>query len=126
MSEIVGKMKFFVRIGTIVREMSSDFGNIFKVSEFDKYPTFLPRIGEHIVIVDHPELFEDIKKVLGVTIPYVPDRNKTLTFKVYDIAHVIKTPIYRLGTNWMTSVFVDIEKIGDIECKDLIEGEESL
>lgn len=126
MSEIVGKMKFFVRIGTIVREMSSDFGNIFKVSVFDKYPTFLPRIGEHIVIVEHSELFEDFKKILGGLHQYAQCRNKSLTFKVYDIAHVIRSPIYSIGSNWMTSVFLDIEKIGDIECKDLIEGEESL
>ena len=126
MSEIVRKMKFFVRIGTVVQEMTSDFGNIFKVSVFDNYPTFLPRIGEHIVIVEHSELFEDFKKRLGGLHQYALDRNRTLTFKVYDIAHVIKNPIHNLGTNWMTSVFLDLEKIGDIECKDLIEGKDSL
>lgn len=126
MSEIIRKMRFFVRIGTIVEEMTSDFGNIFKVSVFDNYQSFLPRIGEHIIIDDYPDLFEDFKKRLGIQQHALDRNNKTLTFKIYDIAHVIKNPIHNLNTNWMTSVFLDIEKIGDIECKSFIEGEDSL
>lgn len=126
MSELIRKMRFFVRIGTMVEEMTSDFGNIFKVSLFDNYQTFLPKIGEHIIIVEHPELFEDFKKRLGIQRHALDMNNNTLTFKVYDIAHVIKNPIHNLNTDWRTSVFLDIEKIGDIECKDFIEGEDSL
>lgn len=126
MSELVRKMKFFVRIGTVVQEMTSDFGNIFKVSMFDNYPTYIPRIGEHIIIEDHSSLLEDFKERLGGLHQYALDRNRTMTFKVYDIAYVIRNPIHNIGTNWNTIVFLDLEKIGNIECKDLIEGKDSL